>query len=203
MRQILITKGEAWLKNIKQWLTDRIPAHKQPLPGPIAERVRLDHHFVALSDEQFLSVKIATEEHIDDLLSIERRCYDGHTPWNRAALFHEIRYNKNAFYMVVTDQKEPVAFLGSWFVSREAHITNIATIPEYEGRGIATFLIEELKQIAIFEKMDKISLEVRVSNTRAQNLYKKMQFANGRVKKGYYANDREDALEMTMMLANN
>ncbi|MEC6748700.1 ribosomal protein S18-alanine N-acetyltransferase [Marinilactibacillus sp. XAAS-LB27] len=191
------------MKNIKQWLTDRIPAHKQPLPGPIAERVRLDHHCVALSDEQFLSVKIATEEHIDDLLSIERRCYDGHTPWNRAALFHEIRYNKNAFYMVVTDQKEPVAFLGSWFVSREAHITNIATIPEYEGRGIATFLIEELKQIAIFEKMDKISLEVRVSNTRAQRLYKKMQFTNGRVKKGYYANDREDALEMTMMLTNN
>ncbi|WP_244244591.1 ribosomal protein S18-alanine N-acetyltransferase [Marinilactibacillus kalidii] len=189
------------MKNIKQWLIDRLTTHRQALPRPIAERVKLSQPFISLNDETFLTVKIAGEDHIDGLLSIERQCYNGHTPWNRTALLHEIRYNKNAFYMIVTDDQRPVAFLGSWFVAKEAHITNIATIPEYEGKGIATFLIEALKGIALDEKMQLISLEVRVSNKRAQGLYRKMQFTNGRVKKGYYANDHEDALEMAMLLA--
>lgn len=190
------------MKNIKQWLTDKLPKQTpmHTVPKPISERVELAHSFFALNDQQFLDIHIATEADIEDILLIEKLCYNGQTPWNRSALLHEIRYNKNAFYIVVADDNIPVAFLGTWFVAHEAHITNIATIPDYERKGIATFLIQELKRIALEEDIKMISLEVRVSNHRAQKLYRKMDFENGRIKRGYYANDHEDALEMAMML---
>ncbi|GEQ33254.1 ribosomal protein S18-alanine N-acetyltransferase [Marinilactibacillus psychrotolerans] len=188
------------MKNIKQWLADKLPKHTHTFPLPIADRVELKHNFFALDDQNFLTVHIATEEDIEAIISIEQLCYSGQTPWNRSALLHEIRYNKNAFYIVVTDDQTPVAFLGTWFVSEEAHITNIATIPAYESKGIATFLITELKRIALSEAIKIISLEVRISNQRAQRLYRKMKFENGRIKKGYYINDHEDALEMAMIL---
>ncbi|WP_256864620.1 ribosomal protein S18-alanine N-acetyltransferase [Marinilactibacillus piezotolerans] len=188
------------MRNIRQWLMEKIPKSYQQLPLPIAERVKLTQSFYALDDQRFLSVSLATEERVEDILTIEKLCYDGQTPWNRAALLHEIRYNRNAFYIIVTDHGKPVAFIGSWFVASEAHITNIATIPSYEGKGIATFLISELKRIAESENMTILSLEVRVSNNRAQRLYEKIGFKKGIIKKGYYANDHEDALEMAMML---
>lgn len=160
----------------------------------------MEQPFYPLSDERFLSSKIAREEDADSILTIERLCYNGQTPWNRSAILHEIRFNKNAFYIIVFDKEEPVAFIGSWFVTHEAHITNIATIPEFQNKGIATYLLREIIKIAEKEDITEVTLEVRVSNKTAQSLYTTMGFEKGQVKKGYYANDHEDALEMSYLI---
>lgn len=55
----------------------------------------------------------------------------------------------------------------------EAHITNIAVTPTYQNQGIGRYLIRKLIRKAVLIDMDKMSLEVRVSNTAAQRLYKK------------------------------
>jgi ribosomal-protein-alanine N-acetyltransferase len=188
------------LKKFKQWIENKWTKPKTNRLVPLAKRVELEQNFYSLSDDRFLNVRMAIADDVTDILEIEKRCYNGKTPWNRSALTHEIQYNKNAFYIIVHDKNKPVAFLGSWFLHDEAHITNIATVPDYERQGIATFLIEQLVDIAKKEQVHILSLECRVSNEKAQHLYRKLGFEDGRVKKGYYANDQEDALEMAMKL---
>lgn len=188
------------LKKFKNWLLSKSEKTKSLRLVPLASRVKLKQNFYSINDDRFFSLRIASIDEVNDILLVEKMCYNGETPWNRSALMHEIQYNKNAFYLVMHDLNRPVAFVGSWFVSGEAHITNIATVPDYERQGIATFLIEQLTHIAKEENITLLSLEVRVSNDKAQRLYRKLGFKERRVKKGYYANDHEDALEMTMKL---
>ncbi|MER2063328.1 MAG: ribosomal protein S18-alanine N-acetyltransferase [Alkalibacterium sp.] len=190
------------MKNFKEWISERVAKSTAKSFLPLSARVKLHQPFFSLSDEYFLKAKIADDTDVDGILHIERLCYNGMTPWNRTAILHEIRYNKNAFYIVVYDDEQPVAFVGSWFVSNEAHITNIATIPSYEKKGIGTYLLNEIIRNAQEEEIEKVTLEVRVSNHTAQSLYRTLGFQEGRVKKGYYAKDHEDALEMIRPLLN-
>src|SRR5690554_7681453 len=139
-------------------------------------RMKLQQPFYALTDERFLKAKVAEDEDVDSIVIIERLCYNGQTPWTRSAIMHEIRYNKNAFYIVVYDEAQPVAFIGAWFVDGEAHITNIATIPDYQNKGIASYLIKEIIALGHAEDMKKLTLEVRVSNHTAQSLYRTLGF---------------------------
>ncbi|EXJ23590.1 Ribosomal-protein-S18p-alanine acetyltransferase [Alkalibacterium sp. AK22] len=184
------------MKNFKEWFSDRVAKTTTKTFVPLTSRIRLEQSIFPLSDEQFLHTKVAAEADVDGILAVERACYDGLTPWNRSAILHEIRFNKNAFYLIVYDHKEPVAFIGSWFVAKEAHITNIATIPAYQKKGIATYMLKEIINIAEKEDIKEVTLEVRVSNKTAQSLYETIGFERGRIKKDYYANDHEDALEM-------
>lgn len=188
------------LKKFKEWVKNKWPKQQTNRLLPLSVRVKLKQTFYSLDENHFLNVRVANAEDVSDILTIERLCYNGKTPWNRSALMHEIQYNKNAFYMIVHDLERPVAFIGSWFMDKEAHITNIATVPAYEKNGIASFLIRQLAEIAKEEEVTVVSLECRVSNTSAQRLYRSLGFEDGRVKKGYYANDHEDALEMAMHL---
>ncbi|MGY3779116.1 ribosomal protein S18-alanine N-acetyltransferase [Isobaculum melis] len=141
-------------------------------------------------------------EDIDGLLDVERLSYHGETPWNRRAFEHEMRRNKNAIYLVLVFEYQLIGFIGAWFVQGEAHITNIAIIPKFRNKGLASFLIKELVELAIQKENNIMSLEVRTSNTTAQSVYRKMGFVDGKIKKAYYASDLEDALEMSLDLRN-
>lgn len=196
-----MNKEAGGLKNFKEWITEKVAKSSTRSFLPISARVKLRQPFFAVSEEKFLQVKVADEHDVDSILTVERLCYNGQTPWNRTAILHEIRYNKNAFYIVMYDDDSPVAFIGAWYVSHEAHITNVATAPSYQNNGIASYLLKEIIHVAIEEQIDKVTLEVRVSNHTAQSLYRSLGFREGRVKKGYYANDHEDALEMILTLA--
>lgn len=197
-----MNKEAGGLKNFKEWISERVAKSSTRSFLPISTRVKLHQPFYAVSEEDFLKVKIADEQDVDSILKIERLCYGGQTPWNRTAILHEIRYNKNAFYIIMYDDELPVAFIGAWYVANEAHITNVATAPAYQNKGIATYLLKEIIRVAIDEQIDKVTLEVRVSNHTARSLYRSLGFEAGRVKKGYYANDHEDALEMVLTLTN-
>ncbi|GAA0356227.1 ribosomal protein S18-alanine N-acetyltransferase [Alkalibacterium iburiense] len=188
------------MKNFKEWFTDKVSKQTTKVLVPLKMRMKLQQPFYALTDERFLKAKVAEDEDVDSIVIIERLCYNGQTPWTRSAIMHEIRYNKNAFYIVVYDEDQPVAFIGAWFVDGEAHITNIATIPDYQNKGIASYLIKEIIALGHAEDMKKLTLEVRVSNHTAQSLYRTLGFKDGKIKKNYYANDYEDALEMTLPL---
>ncbi|MDN6294035.1 MAG: ribosomal protein S18-alanine N-acetyltransferase [Alkalibacterium gilvum] len=188
------------MKNFKSWLSKKLEYSKTRTFLPIANRIKLEKTFYSLSDERFLNVKIADEHDVDSILEIQRLCYNGHTPWDRIAVLHEIRYNKNAFYIILHEDNQPIAFVGAWFVASEAHITNIATIPNYERKGLGTYLLKEIIHSALEENMSKVTLEVRVSNHVAQSLYTTLGFQKGRLKKEYYAKDHEDALEMIYIL---
>ena len=88
-------------------------------------------------------------------------------------------------------------FAGLWYVADEAHLVSIGARTEYRGIGLGEeLLITALEQATELEAQ-VMTLEVRVSNGVAQNLYRKYGFAERGIRKGYYSDNREDALIMT------
>ena len=90
-----------------------------------------------------------------------------------------------------------LGFLGMWFMADEAHITAIAVREPYQRRGIGELLLIACVELAILRNADVVTLEVRVSNTLAQDLYKKYGFEIVGTRKKYYTDDLEDAFIMT------
>ncbi len=90
-----------------------------------------------------------------------------------------------------------VGFVGIWTVSDEAHITAIAVREAYRGKGIGELLMIAAFLLAEQINTHYVTLEVRVSNTVAQNLYTKYGFQKTGIRRGYYLDNREDALIMS------
>lgn len=97
----------------------------------------------------------------------------------------------------VQGQSYIAGFVGTWHLVDEAHIVSIGVRTEHRGQGIGELLLVGGIEQAIQEKSSVVTLEVRVSNDVAQNLYKKYGFTERGIRKGYYTDNREDALIMT------
>ena len=95
-------------------------------------------------------------------------------------------------------QQYIVGFLGTWYMPDDAHIVSVGVRTDYRGCGIGELLLIGAIEQALQRRMPAVTLEVRVSNHIAQNLYKKYGFEEMGVRKGYYSDNREDALIMTV-----
>lgn len=133
-------------------------------------------------------------EDIDEVQKLEKMCFS--IPWSREALRMEVEQNKCARYFSVKVASRVIGYGGMWTVLDEAHITNIAVHPDYRRQGVGRLIVETLMQEAVRLGMERMTLEVRVSNNAAISLYKALGFEEGGIRKGYYANNREDALIM-------
>ena len=89
-----------------------------------------------------------------------------------------------------------VGYAGLWLMVDEAHITAIAVAPPYRGFGIGELMMLSMADIAREIGAQYLTLEVRVSNTIAQNLYRKYGFKDTGVRRRYYSDNNEDALIM-------
>jgi len=87
-------------------------------------------------------------------------------------------------------------YAGLWLVVDEAHITTIAVRPEFRGAGLGELLLASMVEAALDISARWVTLEVRVTNTPAQSLYRKYGFHDAGVRKGYYSDNNEDALIM-------
>jgi ribosomal-protein-alanine N-acetyltransferase len=90
-----------------------------------------------------------------------------------------------------------VGYGGLWLSVDEGHITTIAVAPEYRGRGIGELLLNGLIDQAMAMNADLLTLEVRVSNVIAQQLYLKYGFRPLGTRPRYYTDNSEDALIMS------
>jgi ribosomal-protein-alanine N-acetyltransferase len=90
-----------------------------------------------------------------------------------------------------------VGYAGMWLMLDEAHITTIAMRPECRGQGLGELLLANMIEAAVDAGADRVTLEVRVSNQTAQNLYRKYGFKQQGIRPRYYADDNEDAYIMT------
>lgn len=95
-----------------------------------------------------------------------------------------------------------VGFAGIWILSDEAHITNIAVRQQYRRWGIGEMMLITLIDLAVELKASMMTLEVRASNIPAQNLYRKYGFAQVGLRRGYYLDNREDAVIMSTQSIN-
>lgn len=88
-----------------------------------------------------------------------------------------------------------------WLVADEAHIVAIGARTEYRGMGLGELLLIAAMKQALAMESGMMTLEARVSNHIARNLYEKYGFTERGVRKGYYSDNREDAVIMTVELA--
>jgi [ribosomal protein S18]-alanine N-acetyltransferase len=89
-----------------------------------------------------------------------------------------------------------IGFAGLWLMVDEAHVTTIAVHPVHRGRGLGELLLVSLIDIAYTIGAKWVTLEVRVSNYTAQNLYRKYGFREAGMRHRYYSDNQEDALIM-------
>ncbi|MEW6033398.1 MAG: ribosomal protein S18-alanine N-acetyltransferase [Chloroflexota bacterium] len=88
-------------------------------------------------------------------------------------------------------------FAGVWRILDEAHLTTIAVRKEHRLRGVGELLLISIIEMAMRFGASVVTLEVRVSNDAAQELYRKYGFNNAGIRRGYYSEEGEDGLIMT------
>ncbi len=131
---------------------------------------------------------------LDDVLRIEQQAFP--TPWSRNAFIGELTQNPLALYLIGKSNGKAVCYAGTWLIHGEAHITNVAVDPEARGRGYGEAVCRELLRRMKNLGAGKATLEVRISNAVAQQLYCKLGFRAVGVRPGYYTDTNEDALIM-------
>ena len=156
---------------------------------------------------------------IDEVMVIEHLSFA--SPWTVRAYQYELVHNSFSQFLVVRQNPPPVAeqppklrrrFLfsaphpvlspilgygGLWLLVDEAHISTIAVAPDWRGLGLGELLLVGLLERALSVGGEVATLEVRVSNQVAQNLYRKYLFQTVGRRRAYYRDNQEDALIMT------
>lgn len=110
--------------------------------------------------------------------------------------FERLQFLMRPFRSKKTTVKQIVAYGGVWIRMGEAHISTIASHFEFRGRGLGEMMLVALIGRGIAVGAKYAALEVRVSNTIAQNLYQKYGFVESAIIPQYYHDNREDAYLM-------
>lgn len=145
-----------------------------------------------------ITLRKMVEEDIDQILVIEKESFA--TPWSRESFENELTKNRFALYLVLEDEEVIFGYCGVWIIVDEAHVTNIALLPNYRGKKLGETLLTEIMKVAKEKGAKTMTLEVRVSNHVAQSLYRKLGFQDGGIRKNYYTDNQEDALVMWVNL---
>jgi [ribosomal protein S18]-alanine N-acetyltransferase len=126
---------------------------------------------------------------------IERESYA--TPWSRSMFAGELSKSSSICLGAFDDASQTL--VGYLIVSRYVdawHVMNVAVAPNLRRGGIATAMLRRLFELTSGDGRRGYTLEVRVSNTAAINLYQSLGFQPRGIRRGYYTDNREDALIM-------
>ena len=138
-------------------------------------------------------IRSMTIDDVDEVYKVEEDCFVD--PWSKDSIKKELK-NDLARYLVAETDGKIVGYVGVWFVVDEGHITNVAVHSDYRGKKIGDRLVNEMVELCKENNLVAMTLEVRTSNTVAQNLYRKYGFKMGGIRKEYYSDNKEDAIIM-------
>ena len=154
---------------------------------------------------------------VPQVMAIERESFP--LPWPERAYRYELAQNQNSHYVVLRPAlaltpagwQRPWKWLGRrgprpavlgyggfWMIAGEAHISTLAVAPAWRRRGLGEFLLWSMLRRAASMSAFEATLEVRVSNHAAQNLYRKYGFVVVGRRRRYYQDNNEDAWIMTV-----
>ncbi len=145
--------------------------------------------------EEALRVSRMTEKDLPEVLAIEQASFP--MPFSENMFRTELLLDVASLW-VVKLEGHVAGYLDYWKVADEMHVITIAVRADCKRKNIASKLIEHMIHDAKQRGVSFISLDVRVSNTPALHLYNKYGFQRTGVRKGYYQDNREDALIMTL-----
>lgn len=136
-----------------------------------------------------------TNNDIEDVVTIEEEAYGEHH-WSKSSFYDEMSNNLAHYYSAKTSDGKLVGYAGTWHILDEGHITTIAVKKDYMRKHIGEAIIVKILEDCYDSGIKYLTLEVRVSNTPAINLYTKYGFNSLGTRKGYYQDNNENALIM-------
>jgi [ribosomal protein S18]-alanine N-acetyltransferase len=134
---------------------------------------------------------------LDELMTIEQSAYP--FPWSRGFFLQELQVACARSILAEVDGAI-VGYVLYWLLPGTVDIHNLATHVKYRRRGVARLLLKRVLNHAREQSINRVILEVRTSNVPAQKLYESIGFVITGLRKGYYSDNGEDALAMTLEL---
>lgn len=143
-------------------------------------------------------IRLMTPSDITRVLELENQLFS--SPWGEDDFVYELESNPYSTIFVDEQDNNIVGYVGIWIIFEQAQITTLGVDKSYQHKHIGqTLLIHAMKE-AIMKHAELMSLEVRVGNAAAQNLYKKLGFKTETIRKDYYQDNHEDAYLMLVKL---
>ncbi|HXQ37502.1 MAG TPA: ribosomal protein S18-alanine N-acetyltransferase, partial [Anaerolineales bacterium] len=136
-----------------------------------------------------------TTADLDEVMIIERTSF--RFPWSTGFFLQELQVACARSILAEIDGRI-VGYVLFWMLPGALDIHNIAVHVDFRRRGIARVLLGQVVSEAKRQSNVRVMLEVRRSNIQAQKLYESLGFVATGIRKGYYSDDGEDALAMTL-----
>lgn len=171
-------------------------AEAEPVTGPLVGAGPIERSAAPLAERAGGPVVVTPmrRRHLRQVLRIDHAVYP--RPWSLSLYLGELSTTEGRSYLVARRGSSVIGFAGLMVIVDDAHITTVAVSPAHQGQSVATRLLLVLLRDAIALGAERVTLEVRASNRRAQRLYSRFGFAPSGVRKAYYADNREDAVIM-------
>ncbi|RDI73465.1 rimI: ribosomal-protein-alanine acetyltransferase [Gaiella occulta] len=131
---------------------------------------------------------------LDAIERIERASYP--TPWSRSMFASELAKPSSLSIAAVTPDEGLIGYLVLSRYVDAWHVMNVAVAPSHRRLGVASAMLEHLFEVTRGDEQRGYTLEVRVSNVPAVRLYERLGFVARGIRRGYYTDNREDALIM-------
>ncbi len=148
-----------------------------------------------MHDLKTLRLERLREEHIPAILQIEKVANGA--PWSERSFRNELSHPHGVFFTALLEGKV-VGYGGVWLLVDEAHITTVAVEETLRRNGIGRRIMLDLLKAAKERGMTCSTLEVRAGNVGAIKLYEGLGYAVTATRKGYYPDNKEDAVVMWM-----
>jgi [ribosomal protein S18]-alanine N-acetyltransferase len=148
-----------------------------------------------MPDDAAVWIRPAVLADLPALFELEQVCFAN--PWSEDSLRYDLGKNPNACYLAAISPDGTLAgYAAYWRAADEGMITNIAVAPAWRSQKVGTHLLASLIRVAAKEELTCMTLEVRPSNLAACRLYESAGFAAIGIRRGYYADNGEDAIIM-------
>ena len=144
-----------------------------------------------------LVITPATAADLDAVDEISQHSFK--TPWPRKTFAEELT-RAQARLDLARRGGDVVGYLNYWLVADEVHLLAIATHPDARRGGVGEALMCHLVDVANARQARLVTLEVRSGNVAALGLYRRFGFQEIATRRGYYGDDDEDAVVMTLPL---
>ncbi len=146
-------------------------------------------------------IRTLEEKDLEQVLAIEQSVFT--SPWPMREFLYELHENPFSNLIVMEEEGTIVGYCDYWILYEQAQIADIAVMTTYQRKGFAQQLMDYVVRMVEEQGCENISLEVRVSNTKAIRFYEKNGFITVNTRKDYYPDTHEDAYLMVKPLGGN